>query len=170
MQPLLLPPPATEPPRPPSTVDSPPPCHHTLLPSCCHLSPPPRSRCAAVIFGRCSVAVGAASCGSRLRMALCSGRLRAALHSVTQPLSSCSVVWRHLRVAWGCCRVAIVFTCRRTAIVFASLLLSGLCRLRHHGHHHCLVAEGQRHIPSDAPANGGGCAGARGNGHAPASA
>jgi hypothetical protein len=80
MQPLPLPPPATKPPRPPSTIDSLLPHHRALLPSCRHLSPLPRSQCAAVVFGQCSVAVGAASCGGRLRMALHSGHLRAALH------------------------------------------------------------------------------------------
>jgi hypothetical protein len=174
MQPL----PATEPPRPPSTVDSPlphppstvdsPPPHHCMLsPSCCHLSPPPRSRCAAVVFGRCGVAVGAASCGGCLRtalhsgclcvalhggclrMALCGRHLRTALHGgcpcgIVWQVSSCGVAQassctascgHRLRAALcggvfalpgGCHCAAVVFTCRRTAIVFASPLLSGV--------------------------------------------
>jgi hypothetical protein len=141
----------------------------------------------------CIAVVFAALRGGRLRMALRGRRLRAALRGgcpcgvawqassrgVAQASSCAASRGRRLRAALcggvfaspgGCRRAAVVFTCRRTAIVFASPLLSGLCRLRHRGHHHCLVAEGQRHIPSHAPANGGGCAGARGDGHAPASA
>jgi hypothetical protein len=88
---------------------------------------------------------------------------------VVQVSSSHSVAQCHLHAALcggvfasprGCHRTAVVFTCCRTAVVFTSLLLTGCFHLCRRGHCHCLVAEGQRHIPSSAPANGGGCAGA----------
>jgi hypothetical protein len=139
------------------------------------------SRLRTVLCGGCLRMV---LCGHRLRVALCDGcpcgiAWQASSRGVVQALSCaascgcclCAVLCGGVFVSpGGCHRAAVVFMCRCMAIVFASPLLSGLCRLRHRGHHHCLVAEGQRHIHSHAPTNSGGCAGARGDSHAPASA
>jgi hypothetical protein len=120
-----------------------------------------------------------ASHGRRLRAALCRHRLRVAvrrrcLHAASQDCGLRAALCGVIFVSpGGCRRTAIVCTCCRTAVVFASPLLSGHCHLRCRGHCHCLVTEGRMHIPSNAPTNGGGCAGAgrkRGDGHAPASA
>jgi hypothetical protein len=150
-------------------------CHHAAL--------------RGVVFVRhCAAVVFVASGGRRLRAALRRCCLRR--HCMG------AEVWCHphaascgccLRAAWrgsvftspgGRRRVAVVFTCHRTAaVVFASPLLSRHCCLRGRGHRHCLSLsnQGRRgHIPSRAPTNnGGGCAGAGhkwGDGHPPASA
>jgi hypothetical protein len=143
------------------------------------------SRSAAVIFVQCRMAVFAWSCvaavlcGGRLCAALRGVHLCVALHRrrLHTALRRCRLhaVSRGCRLHMalhGCClraalcggifaspggcrRAAVVFTCRHTAVVFVSLLLTGHCHLRRRGHCRCPVAEGQRHIPSRAPANAG---------------
>jgi hypothetical protein len=153
--------------------------------------------CIGVAWGGCRLR--AALCGSCLYVASHHVAGVFVWHCVAQASSSRGVAWvSSLRGVAQCCLHAVscgcvfawhcvaassrrpgvvvarpVFTCRRTAVVFASPLLTGHCHLHCHGHCRCLVAEGQRYIPSRAPANGGGCAGAgrkRGDGHALASA
>jgi hypothetical protein len=101
----------------------------------------------------CGVTWRASSHGIALRRC----RLHAALRGCCLCAALCGGVFTS---PGGCRRAAVVFTCRRTAVVFVSPLLTGRCHLRCHGHCCCPVAEGQRHIPSRAPANSGGCAGA----------